>query len=219
MARTPRATAVVHNDERLSYEELNERANQLAHYLHTLGVGPETLVGVLLERSPLMIVAMLGVLKSGGAYVPLDISYPRERLQFTLKDGQTHVLLTQAEWLDALPEHEARVVCLDKEWPEIASAGADNLQQLVADNALAYVIYTSGSTGRPKGVAIEHRSAVAFLHWAKEQFSAEHLAGVLASTSICFDLSIFEIFVPLSAGGKIILAGNALELPITGCSQ
>ncbi|HET8781192.1 MAG TPA: amino acid adenylation domain-containing protein [Pyrinomonadaceae bacterium] len=216
VARTPRATALVHNNERLSYEELNERANQLAHYLSGLGVGPETLVGVLLERSPLMIVAMLGVLKSGGAYVPLDSSYPRERLQFTLKDARAHVLLTQADWLDALPDHEARllnVVCLDKQWPEIAGERTDNLPQSVADNALAYVIYTSGSTGRPKGVAIEHRSVVAFLHWAKEQFSTDHLAGVLASTSICFDLSVFEIFVPLSVGGKIILAANALELP------
>ncbi len=211
--RTPRATALVYNDERLSYEELNERANQLAHYLRGHGVGPETLVGVLLERSPLMIIAMLGVLKSGGAYVPLDISYPSERLQFTLEDARAHVLLTQAEWLDALPENEARIVCLDREWPKIARERMDNPERSVTDTALAYVIYTSGSTGRPKGVAIEHRSAAAFIHWAKELFSAEHLAGVLASTSICFDLSIFEIFVPLSTGGKIILAVNALELP------
>lgn len=213
VARTPRATALIYNDERLSYEELNERANQLAHYLRGLGVGPEKLVGVLLERTPLMIVAMLGVLKSGGAYVPLDISYPRERLQFTLEDARAHVLLTQAEWLDALPEHETRLVCLDREWPEIARERTDNPEPSVTDTALAYVIYTSGSTGRPKGVAIEHRSAVALIHWAKEEFSAEHLAAVLASTSICFDLSVFEIFVPLSTGGKIILAANALELP------
>ena len=245
VARTPQATALVYNDERLSYEELNERANQLAHYLRGLGVGPETLVGVLLERSPLMIVAMLGVLKSGGAYVPLDISYPRERLQFTLEDARAHVLLTQAEWLDALPQHllecgglaplwprsnlsdtkdapgrrtpNGGVVCLDREWPEIACGRTDNPERSVTDNALAYVIYTSGSTGRPKGVAIEHRSAAAFIHWAKEQFSTEHLAGVLASTSICFDLSVFEIFVPLSTGGKVILAANALELPSLTC--
>ena len=114
VARTPRATAVVHNNERLSYEELNERANQLAHYLHALGVGPETLVGVLLERSPLMIVAMLGVLKSGGAYVPLDISYPRARLQFTLKDARAHVLLTQAEWLDALAGTRRHAIVLSR---------------------------------------------------------------------------------------------------------
>jgi amino acid adenylation domain-containing protein/FkbM family methyltransferase len=213
VARTPRATALACNDERLSYEELNERANQLAHYLRGLGVGPETLVGVLLERSPLMIVAMLGVLKAGGAYVPLDVNYPRERLQFTLEDARAHVVLTQSDWLDALPECEARVVCLDQQWPENGSRLVDNPEPSATETALAYVIYTSGSTGRPKGVAIEHRSAVAFIHWAKEQFRAEHLAGVLASTSICFDLSIFEIFVPLSAGGKIILAANALELP------
>ena len=139
VARTPRATALVYNDERLSYEELNERANQLAHYLRGLGVGPETLVGVLLERSPLMIVAMLGVLKSGGAYVPLDISYPLERLQFTLEDARAHVLLTQALGVGgcaamarpdptngARPPHSRGRVCLDREWPEIACERTDN---------------------------------------------------------------------------------------------
>jgi amino acid adenylation domain-containing protein len=212
--RTPRATALVYQDERLSYAELNERANRLGHYLRAQGIGPETLVGILLERSPLMIVGMLGVLKAGAAYVPLDINYPRERLQYTLQDSRAQVLLTQAAWLDQLPEHEAQVVCLDQQWPEIARQPANNPELSATETALAYVIYTSGSTGRPKGVAIEHRSAVAFIHWAKEVFSAEHLASVLFSTSICFDLSIFEIFVPLSVGGKIIIAAQALELPM-----
>src|SRR5215213_8957512 len=221
VARTPRATALVYNDERLSYEELNERANRVAHCLRTLGVGPETLVGVLLERWPLMIVAMLGVLKSGGAYVPLDSSYPRERLQFTLEDSDVKVVLTQSGLHSTLPQTQAEVLVIDERGqatlPDLfippSSLINPATERRTSQDNLAYVIYTSGSTGRPKGVAIEHRSAVAFIHWAKEQFSTEHLKGVLASTSICFDLSIFEIFVPLSAGGKIILAANALELP------
>ncbi len=222
VARTPAATALVYRDERLSYAELNERANQLAHYLRGLGVGPETLVGILLERSPLMIVAMLGVLKSGGAYVPLDISYPRERLQFTLEDADVKVVLTQSELQSTLPQTKAEVLVIDERGqatlpdlfiPRSSHEITSQEEGLGPAVDLAYVIYTSGSTGRPKGVAIEHRSAVAFINWSKQQFSAEHLAGVLASTSICFDLSIFEIFVPLSMGGKIILAANALELP------
>ncbi|HET6974042.1 MAG TPA: amino acid adenylation domain-containing protein [Pyrinomonadaceae bacterium] len=229
VARTPEATALVHDDERLSYAELNERTNRLAHYLRTFGVGPETLVGILLERSPLMIVGILGVLKAGAAYVPLDINYPRERLQYTLQDARAQVLLTQAELHSALPETEAEVVIIDERGqatlPDLfnprSSLGRTSQEEGLAPAAqdLAYVIYTSGSTGRPKGVAIEHRSAVAFIHWAKEVFSIEHLAGLLASTSICFDLSIFEIFVPLCVGGKIIIAAQALELPTLSAAE
>jgi amino acid adenylation domain-containing protein/FkbM family methyltransferase len=204
VARTPEATALVHNDERLSYAELNMRADQLAQHLRGLGVGPETLVGLLMERSIDMVVAILGILKAGGAYVPLDPSYPRERLRYIIQDSKPVLIVTE----------DAQVLTTDYT-DQNRGSDPDLIRGFDPCHPcnLAYVIYTSGSTGRPKGVAIEHRSAVAFIHWAKRVFSAEHLAGVLASTSICFDLSIFEIFVPLSTGRKIILAAQALELP------
>lgn len=215
-ARTPDAIAVVFEDQKLTYRELNERANQLAHYLQKLGVKPEVLVGICTERSLDTIVGILGILKAGGAYVPLDPAYPRDRLAFTLEDAQISVLLTQQKLLKILPECSAKVIELDQ-WEEEQNFSEKSRSDFKFNqqnhSKLAYVIYTSGSTGRPKGVAIEHRSAVAFLHWAKEVFSPEELGGVLASTSICFDLSVFELFAPLSWGGTAILAENALHLP------
>ncbi|WP_445304857.1 amino acid adenylation domain-containing protein [Microcoleus sp. Pol17C2] len=214
--RTPDAIAVVFEDQKLTYRELNERANQLAHYLQHLGVKPEVLVGICVERSLEMAIGILGILKAGGAYVPLDPAYPRDRLAFTLEDAQISVLLTQQKLLKILPECSAKVIGLDR-WQEEENfsekSGSDFKFNQQNPSKLAYVIYTSGSTGRPKGVAIEHRSAVAFLHWAKEVFSPEELGGVLLSTSICFDLSVFELFAPLSWGGTAILAENALHLP------
>ncbi|MEG4588312.1 amino acid adenylation domain-containing protein [Microcoleus sp. MOSTC5] len=214
--RTPDAVAVVFEDQKLTYRELNERANQLAHYLQHLGVKPEVLVGICVERSLDTIVGILGILKAGGAYVPLDPAYPHDRLAFTLEDAQISVLLTQQKLLKILPECSAKVIELDQ-WEEEQNFSEKSPSDFKFNqqnpSKLAYVIYTSGSTGRPKGVAIEHRSAVAFLHWGKEVFSPEELGGVLASTSICFDLSVFELFAPLSWGGTAILAENALHLP------
>lgn len=210
---TPDSVALVFNDERLTYAELNSRANQLARCLQELGAGPESLVGVLCERSVEMIVALLGILKSGAAYVPADPAYPPERLAFMLEDAHVSVLLTQTHLKASLPEISARVVALDADWKMFESSAETNLARASEPGNLAYVIYTSGSTGKPKGVAIEHRSAAAFIHWAREVYPPERLAGVLASTSICFDLSVFEIFATLAAGGKAILAENALQLP------
>lgn len=212
VARTPQATAVISDQEVLSYKELNERANQLAHYLRTLGVGPEVRVGICLDRSLEMIVAILGILKAGGVYVPLDPTYPAERLSYMLEDSQSNVLLTQQRLHSQLPEFSGTVVELDSQWPEIARNRTGNLNITTTPENLAYVIYTSGSTGKPKGVAICHRSAVAFLSWVHQVFSRDDLAGVLASTSICFDLSVFEIFVPLSCGGSAIVVKNALAV-------
>ena len=210
--REPQAEAVVFAGDRLSYRELNERANRLAAYLMKRGVGPETLVGLCVERSLEMVVGLLGILKTGGAYLPLDPSYPRKRLAFMLEDSAARVVLTQERLAKSLPEGIAEHVRLDADWTAIARESAENPQsQATADN-LAYVIYTSGSTGVPKGVAIEHHSIVAFLAWARELFSSGELSGVLASTSICFDLSVFELLAPLAWGGKVILARNALEL-------
>ena len=210
--RSPDAVAVVFDDKHLTYRELNQRANQLAHYLRKLGVGPEVLVGICVERSLEMIVGIFGVLKAGGAYVPLDPEYPKERLAFILEDTRAPVLLTQQRLLEMLPEHAAKLVRLDTDWEVIAAQSEEIPVGGVTANNLAYVIYTSGSTGKPKGVAIAHQSTVALLHWAKTIFAAEALGGVLASTSICFDLSVFELFVPLSSGGKVILAEDVLRL-------
>jgi len=211
--RTPDAVAVVFEGQQLTYRELNVKANQLAYYLRSIGVRPEVLVGICVERSFDMIVGILGILKAGGAYVPLDPTYPHERLAFMLEDSSVPVLLTQARLVKSLPKHQARIVCLDTDWEIIERQSEANLISEVKLDNLAYVIYTSGSTGKPKGVAIEHRNAVALLDWAKQVFNPDDLAGVLASTSICFDLSVFELFVPLSWGGKVILAENALHLP------
>jgi amino acid adenylation domain-containing protein len=209
---SPEAVAVIFNEERVTYGELNDRAQRLAHYLRARGVGPEVTVGVMMERSVQMIVALLAILKAGGAYVPLDPQYPHERIAFMLEDAQAGLLLTQTTLLDHLPAHHAVVVCLDAQWSEIAAHPCEKLNRLTTEQNLAYVIYTSGSTGTPKGVAIEHHSVVTLLHWAREVYDPEQLSGVLASTSICFDLSVYELFVPLSWGGRVILAENVLSL-------
>jgi amino acid adenylation domain-containing protein len=215
--RTPDAVAVVITSkgsvQRLTYRELNARANQLAHYLRRQGVGPEVLAGLCVERSLEMIIGLLGILKAGAAYVPLDLSYPKKRLAFILQDTGAKVLLTQQKLVPALPEHTARVICLDTDREVIGRESEINLNRETVADQVAYVIYTSGSTGQPKGVAIAHKSTSTLLHWARELLTPEDIGGVLASTSICFDLSVFEIFVPLSWGGKVILAEDALQLP------
>ncbi|MEP6743438.1 MAG: amino acid adenylation domain-containing protein [bacterium] len=211
--RTPNATAVVFGDDRVSYSELNRRANQLAHHLRALGIGPEERVGICLGRSVETVVALLATLKAGGAYVPLDPAYPQDRLAFMLQDSRVPVLITQKSLLAGLPDHRARVIQIDADWQKIAVESEANPSSSAVPENLAYVIYTSGSTGQPKGVAIEHVSTVAFLQWALASFSSEDLAAVLASTSICFDLSVFELFAPLCSGGIVVLVENALQLP------
>jgi amino acid adenylation domain-containing protein len=208
--RTPNAIAVAFENQRLNYATLNNKANQLAHYLQTLSV--KSLVGICVERSLEMIIGLLGILKAGNAYIPLDPAYPAERIAFMLEDAGVSVLLTQESLKDKLPKTGAKMVCLDTEAQTFAQFSQENTKSSVTPDNLAYVIYTSGSTGKPKGVAIEHHSTVMLLNWAKEVFTPKEISGVLASTSICFDLSVFEIFVPLSWGGSIILVENALHL-------
>jgi len=213
--RTATAVAVVHEGESLTYAELNRRANQLAWYLRGRGVGPDQLVGICLERDLNMLVGLLGILKAGGAYVPLDPSYPSERLEHMVRDAGPKIMLVQQRLRARLPETGAEVIALDQDWSKIATLPSDNLEVetlgLRTDH-LAYIIYTSGSTGEPKGVAIEHRNAVNLICWARDAIDRNAFAETLQSTSLNFDLSVYECFVPLSTGGSIRLVQNALAM-------
>jgi amino acid adenylation domain-containing protein/FkbM family methyltransferase len=210
---TPDAVALIRGEESVTYRDLNARANQLANHLLKRGAGPELLVGIYSERTVNMLVGILGILKSGSAYVPLDPKYPKDRIRNILDDAKAPFVVTQASIADDLPDFEGQRICLDSDWGVISQESTANPATSVRPENLAYVLFTSGSTGRPKGVAIEHYSATTFVHWALEVFTPHDLSGVLLSTSMCFDLSIFEIFVPLSAGGTVIMAENALYLP------
>jgi len=212
--RAPEAVAVIDGTLEVTYAELERRANQIAWHLRRLGVAPETLVGICAPRNADMIAGLLGTLKAGAAYLSLDPAYPRERLAFLLEDARAPVMLTREPLLDRIEGSGAPVsVCFDRDAALLDAESPERLPSAAGPGSLAYVIYTSGSTGRPKGVAIEHRSAVVLCHWARETFPAEDLGGMLASTSINFDLSVFEIFVPLAWGGTVILAENVLALP------
>src|SRR6185312_14717009 len=215
--RTPNAIAVMDDDEQLTYAELNGKANQLARYLRAHGVGAkqlaaeakesdpvpacsDQLVGICLERGVDMVVALLGILKSGGAYVPLDPNYPPERLQYMLKDAAPRAVVTQESLRGRIPASTAQTVCLNTDWASIAQHPEGNIcpgEVGVTAQHLAYVIYTSGSTGEPKGVMIEHRNTVNLLHWARESLEKQAFAHTLASTSLSFDLAVYECFVPL----------------------
>ncbi|HEV7519238.1 MAG TPA: amino acid adenylation domain-containing protein, partial [Thermoanaerobaculia bacterium] len=221
-ARTPGAEALIWGEQRLTYGELAARAGRLARRLAALGVGPEERVAVCLPRSAGLVVALLGVLEAGGAYVPLDPAYPAERQRLMLADSRAAVVLTSAGLAGpagpaglspGLPPGARAVVALDPATGEPEAPGAESVTRAAGPGNLAYLIYTSGSTGRPKAVAIEHRSAAGRVRWARQAFTGEELSGVLFATSVCFDLSVFELFVPLSSGGRVILAENALALP------
>ncbi|MDY7094679.1 MAG: amino acid adenylation domain-containing protein, partial [Acidobacteriota bacterium] len=227
--RTPEAVALVVGQERWTYQRLEEESNRLASGLVSLGLRPEETVAVCLHRTAQLPLALLSVLKAGGAYVPVDPAYPQERRRFMLEDSGSRLAITEGDLLDDLLDAgedgaagQRTLVrldqpldrSLDRQWP--ASEGASAAWEPVAGQQvaeqLAYVIYTSGSTGRPKGVAIEHRSALALLEWSREHYGAEDLSAVMAATSVCFDLSIFELFVPLTRGGTVVLAKDALAL-------
>ena len=217
VAKTPDAIATTDDQTSLTYTELNAQANQLAHHLRKLGIGTQKTTqtaGICMERSCEMIVALLATLKAGGTYVPLDPAYPAERLSFIAEDANISVLLTKGELATFQSSSQVKTVDVQAVIQQASkNLPTANLETSVEPQDLAYVIYTSGSTGRPKGVAIAHHNTVTLLHWAKEQFSPAELSGVLASTSICFDLSVFEIFAPLSWGGCAVVVENALSLP------
>ncbi len=205
-ASKPEAWAVGFGAARLSYGELEARSNRLARHLRRLGVGPEVLVGLCVERSAEMVVALLAILKAGGAYVPLDPSHPAERLGLILEDSGIPLLLTEETLLGALPPHTARVLHLND--PAIAQQSAGPLERILDAEALAYVLYTSGSTGKPKGVGLPHRAVVNFLRAMAERPGLRALDVVPALTTLAFDIAGLEIYLPLAAGGRVEVLGR-----------
>ncbi|MBC1300096.1 amino acid adenylation domain-containing protein, partial [Nostoc sp. UCD122] len=197
--------AVVFEDQKLTYQQLNSRANQLAHYLHSLGVGADVLVGICVERSIEMVVGLLGILKAGGAYLPLDPEYPTERLRFMLEDAQVLLVLTQQRLLDRLPQLQAKQVYLDEAWSQIAQNNQDNPTSEAKAFNLANVIYTSGSTGRPKGVMVEHKGLCNLAQAQIQTFDLTSDSRVLQFASFSFDASISEILMALGAGAALYL--------------
>src|SRR5262249_6026234 len=220
-ARTPNAVALIFQRQELSYAELNERANRLAHHLIHLGAGPELMIGVALPRTPDLLIALLAVLKAGAAYVPLDPKYPQARLSWRFADRPPIIEPTHTAIRPDLPQDwNAKMLMLDG--PQMRAAvdrepshnpvDAERISPLLPLHP-AYIIYTSGSTGKPKGALIQHQSVVTLAAWAGDVFSAEEWSGVLASTSITFDMSVYELFVTLIHGGTMVLVDSALELP------
>ncbi len=229
VARTPEAIAAVFEDEQLTYNELSQRANQLARHLQKLGVGPAALVGICVERSPEMLIGLLGILKAGGAYVPLDPAYPKERLAFMLQDTQAPVLLTnhrlvermiedrgskvegsdsQSSNITSILDHSCQVVCLDNDWQTISQNSRQNLVCEVRADNLAYVIYTSGSTGKPKGVQIPHRAVANFLESMRKQPGLTAMDTLLSVTTLSFDIAALELFLPITVGARVVVVSR-----------
>jgi len=217
--RTPNATAVVCEGKRLSYYELNQRANQLAHYLRSLGVGPDTLVGICIERSLEMVIGLLGILKAGGAYLPLDPAYPLERLAFMLRDAQVAVLLTQEKLLKNVAlsgpssQHLLKCVALDRDWARIGRERAENPDSSARPTHVVYVIYTSGSTGTPKGVLIPHRALVNHNVAISRLFALGPQDRVAHFATLSFDIAVEEIFPTLISGATLVLHSPGLCFP------
>ena len=207
--QTPEREALIFERQRMTYGELNRRANQLAHYLRAIGVGHETLVGLFVERSADMVVAMLGVLKAGGAYVPLDPSFPQNRLSYMIEDSGMRVVLTHQNLEQQLPRRTAAVIRLDSDWDQIANCPCVSTELPAGDPAdLAYVLYTSGSTGKPKGVEIQHSAFVNFLLSMQGEPGFTAADTLLAVTTLSFDISGLEIYLPLISGGRVVIAGS-----------
>ena len=204
--RTPEAVATIFEEQRLTYAELNQRANQLAHYLRELGVGPETLVGLMMDRSLDLMIALLGILKAGGAYVPLDPDYPQDRLAFMAEDAGILVLLTQDHLVEKLPSQLARAICIDRQWADIARMSPENPVSGVTPESLIYAMYTSGSTGRPKGTMLAHRGIVNCLMWMQQQYQLSSADRFLLKGSLTFDASVWEAFWPLLTGAAVVVA-------------
>jgi amino acid adenylation domain-containing protein len=212
--RTPNTIAVEIGKKRVTYRDLNRRANRLAHYLKRLGIGREDRVAICLDRSIEMVSALLAVLKAGAVYLPLDPEYPRERLEFILTDARASVLVTQKSFTEdrtrKIDDRDSRrkVILLDRDWPKIRKQSAMNSKSRINSSNLAYVIYTSGSTGQPKGVEIEHRSLVNCLIAMRRQLKLTKCDVWLAVTTISFDIAAAELFLPLISGAKLVIASR-----------
>lgn len=206
--KTPDNIAVSFENQQLTYHELNQRANQVAHYLQKAKVAPDVMVGICLERSLDLIVGILGILKAGASYVPLDPAYPYDRLAFMLEDSQLPVLLTESACLDRLPENSAYTVLIDTDWQQIALESNFNPASSVTAKNLAYTIYTSGSTGKPKGVQINHQAVVNFLYSMRQKPGITELDVMLAVTTICFDIAGLEVYLPLIVGAQVALVNR-----------
>jgi amino acid adenylation domain-containing protein len=204
-------TAIAFGASLISYGVLNEEGNRIAHYLQRRSVVPGQLVGVCMRRTPRLLAAMLGIWKCGAGYVPLDPNYPLERLRFMLQDAAVEVVLTERDQLDKLEGAQTKVVCLDELTEALVCETCDPVEVSNDKDRIAYLIYTSGSTGTPKGVMLSHGNVSSFVTWAAQAFTKEELRSVLATTSICFDLSIFEIWATLSVGGRVVLAEDVLQ--------
>ncbi|MDZ8067344.1 MAG: amino acid adenylation domain-containing protein [Nostoc sp. DedQUE08] len=203
--RTPDNIAIVYKNQQLTYRELNSRANQLAHYLQQLGVKPDVMVGLCVERSLFMVIGLLAVLKAGGAYVPIDPSYPLERKTFILNDSQMPVLLSQQHLIADLATDGIKVICIDSDWQTIKQQKVENPITKTTELNLAYVIYTSGSTGKPKGTLIPHQGLVNYLSWCTKTYQVEQGAGTLVHSPLGFDLTITSLFSPLLVGRTVEL--------------
>lgn len=213
--KTPNNVAVIFENQKLTYTELNERSNQLAHYLRKQGVKPETLVAVCLERSLEMIIAILGILKAGGAYVPIDPEYPEARIQYMLEDSKALIILTQESLCQKLKTTSTRksIICLDKENNLIDKEAIDDPENVTRPNNLIYVIYTSGSTGKPKGVLIEHVSVVNLAYAQIKKFNIKKNDRILNFASLAFDASVWEIFPTLLAGASLVVVRKTALFP------
>jgi amino acid adenylation domain-containing protein len=203
--KTPDAIAVIFENQKLTYQELNQKANQLAHYLQQLGVKPETLVGICVERSLEMVIGLLGILKAGGAYVPIDPNYPSERIGYTISDSGVAILLTQTSLVTSLPKHQAEVICLDKDWEKIIKESKINPINIAKSENLAYVIYTSGSTGKPKGVLVNHANVMRLFTATEAWYNFNSTDVWTMFHSYAFDFSVWEIWGALIYGGRLVI--------------
>jgi len=206
VTRNPDAEAVCFEEAKLCYAELNDRSNQCCHYLRRMGVGPNKVVGVLMERSMEMIIALLGILKSGGAYLPLDPSYPQERLNLILDDAGVSMVLTQKKYEGLVKDFDGTTLNLDSEWSYLTTESETNLENITVPDDLAYVIYTSGSTGKPKGCMISHKAICNRLLWMQEQYQITDQDRILQKTPYTFDVSVWELFLALLSGACLVIA-------------
>lgn len=216
---SPEALALISGNSEYTYRELNARANQLARFLNRFGVGPNSLVGLCVTRSPELIIGILGILKSGGAYVPLDPTHPRDMLSSMLQEARVFVLLTESNLVEWLPRHDGPRISLDSDWKVIAKEREANPIHQATPRNLAYVIHNSTMSRQPKGVMISHRGLLNYLSWGAEAYEVAKGAGSVIDVSIPFDLAITRVLSPLIVGRSVLLVGDNLVSTAAGISH